>query len=167
MGRARLDSARPFERANHAVPARHLLAGLHLGQEKPGETSAADYGVEVSFGETGVEPVHPDPDPVAGDLGCVGAHAGACIRLLRKRHGIFEIEDEGVRRQPDRFIQEFFAIGRNVEKAARKRHGGILSERSLPGLPPQVGHPDLLAPHIAELGHARAPRVKLAHEESG
>ena len=94
LSRARLDSARPFERADHAVPARHLLAGLHLGQEKPGETIAADYGVEVGFGETGVEPVHPDPDPVAGDLGRVGAHAGARIRLLRKRHGIFEIEDE-------------------------------------------------------------------------
>ena len=53
----------------------------------------------------------------------VGAHAGARIRLLRRRHGILEIEDEGIRRQPDGLLQELFAIGRNVEKAARKRHG--------------------------------------------
>src|SRR5262249_16246027 len=53
----------------------------------------------------------------------VCAHAGAGIGFLGGGHGILEVEDEGVRRQPDRLFQEFFAIGRDVEKAARKRHG--------------------------------------------
>ena len=86
-------------------------------------TGDADHGIEVSFGETGVEPVHPHPDPVVRNLSRVGAHPGARIRLLRRRHGILEIEDEGIRRQPDGLLQKLFAICRNVEKAARKRHG--------------------------------------------
>ena len=94
-----------------------------LGRKNPASTGDADHGVEVGFGETGVEPIHPHPDPVVRNLGRVGAHAGARIRLLREWDGIFEIEDEGIRWQPDRFLQEFFAIGRDVEKAARKRHG--------------------------------------------
>ena len=118
-----VEAARSFERADHGVPAHDLFARLDLGQEKSGEAGDADHGVEVGFGETGVEPVHPHPDPVVRNLRRVGAHAGARIRLLRERDGIFEIEDEGIRRQPDRLLQEFFAIGRDVEKAARKRHG--------------------------------------------
>src|SRR5262249_50650271 len=51
----------------------------------------------------------------------------AGIGLLGGGHGILEIEDERVSRQPNRLVQEFFAIGRDVEKAARKRHGPLSS----------------------------------------
>jgi hypothetical protein len=43
------------------------------------------------------------------------------------------VEDEGVGRQPDRLLQKFLAIGRDVEKAARKRHGIDPSARGVSG----------------------------------
>src|SRR5262249_42757708 len=62
------------------------------------------------------------PDAIVGNLRRIGAHAGAGILLLRRRHRILEIEDESVGWQPDRLLQEFVPVGGNVEKAARQRH---------------------------------------------
>jgi hypothetical protein len=123
LHRACCHPALGFERADHRVPARDLVAALDLGEENPGDSGHADDGVEVPLGQSGIEAVDAYPDAVVRDPRPVCPYAGAGIGLLGGRHGIFQVEDEGVRRQADRLLQEFLAVGRDIEEAARKRHG--------------------------------------------
>src|SRR5262249_20576012 len=122
LERARRDAALAFEHADHRVPAPDLVRPFDLGQKKPREPGDADHRVEIVGGEACLEPVHAYPNPSARDLRRVFAYAGARIGLFRRRYRVLKIEDEGIRRQPDRLLQEFLTIGRNVDEAARERH---------------------------------------------
>jgi hypothetical protein len=121
--RAGSKPARFFQRRDHLVPADHFFARLDLGQEHTDDALDADHGVEVGLGHAGFEAVGADPDALACNLRRIGLHACARVVLLGHRHGIFEIEDEGVGGKAERLFEKLLAIGGNVEKAAGKRHG--------------------------------------------
>ena len=120
--RANGDPAHRLLRADGGIPAQHVFTRLDLRQENPGNAFDADHRVEIGLGQAGLEPVDAHPDPLAAELRRILLNSGPGVRLLGHRHRVLEIEQERVRRQPQRLVEKLLAIGRHVEEAAGQGH---------------------------------------------